>query len=277
MVDPRLSSAPRWSVTAVLGQIDGLEFAHLSGAEAPQVESRSGLGYGVEIRVILDFGAGIRPEWRHGAARVRRCNTGDAPGCDVRVTPTADPPILRDKTWFIDRIGPGEETALRDLDTPLDPVPLAGLDEAEIGRLTVTADGLPPVETHHPIEMLARDEWRDLSEMDNILAAFVLPNRPEVARSLKEAAALLERAGQSGAMDGYQSGDPGRAWMVAGKYPSIAPAWRRAWTEVIPFFAFSAAIRKIISITNAVESLNRVLRKTLKTKGSSPPRRPQPS
>jgi transposase-like protein len=56
----------------------------------------------------------------------------------------------------------------------------------------------------------------------------------------------------------------------AAKYPSIAPAWRRAWAEVIPFFAFSAAIRKIIYTTNAMESLNRVLRKTLKTKGSFP-------
>lgn len=54
------------------------------------------------------------------------------------------------------------------------------------------------------------------------------------------------------------------------KYPSIAPAWRRAWAEVTPFYAFSAAIRKIIYTTNAVESLNRVLRKTLKTKGSFP-------
>jgi transposase-like protein len=56
----------------------------------------------------------------------------------------------------------------------------------------------------------------------------------------------------------------------AAKYPSIAPAWRRAWAEVIPSFAFSAAIRKIIYTTNAMESLNRVLRKTLKTKGSFP-------
>jgi putative transposase len=32
----------------------------------------------------------------------------------------------------------------------------------------------------------------------------------------------------------------------AGKYASIAPAWRRAWQEVIPFFAFDPAIRKII-------------------------------
>jgi transposase-like protein len=55
-----------------------------------------------------------------------------------------------------------------------------------------------------------------------------------------------------------------------GKYPSIAPVWRQAWAEVTPFYAFSAAIRKIIYTTNAVESLNRVLRKTLKAKGSFP-------
>ena len=54
------------------------------------------------------------------------------------------------------------------------------------------------------------------------------------------------------------------------KYPSIAPAWRRAWAEVVPFFAFSPAIRRLIYTTNAIESLNRVIRKTLKTKGSFP-------
>ena len=44
----------------ILGEIDGLEFAYLSGAEGPQVESRSGWDVdGVEIRVILDFGAGF--------------------------------------------------------------------------------------------------------------------------------------------------------------------------------------------------------------------------
>lgn len=56
----------------------------------------------------------------------------------------------------------------------------------------------------------------------------------------------------------------------AGKYPSIAPAWRRAWNEVIPFFAFDPAIRKIIYTTNAIESLNRVIRKSIKTRGSFP-------
>jgi len=54
------------------------------------------------------------------------------------------------------------------------------------------------------------------------------------------------------------------------KFPSIAPAWRRAWQEVIPFFAFDPVIRKIIYTTNAIESLNRVIRKSIKTRGSFP-------
>lgn len=71
-------------------------------------------------------------------------------------------------------------------------------------------------------------------------------------------------------LDAFQQTWAGNRRFASAKYSSIAPAWRRAWAEVIPFFAFSTAIRKIIYTTNAVESLNRVLRKTLKTKGSFP-------
>ena len=56
----------------------------------------------------------------------------------------------------------------------------------------------------------------------------------------------------------------------AKRYPMIAPAWRRAWVYVVPFFAFPPAIRKMIYTTNAVESLNRTLRKVIKTRGSFP-------
>jgi len=60
VVEPRLTSATRWYVTADPGEIDGLEYAYLSGNEGPQVESRSGWDVdGVEIRVILDFGTGF--------------------------------------------------------------------------------------------------------------------------------------------------------------------------------------------------------------------------
>lgn len=46
--------------------------------------------------------------------------------------------------------------------------------------------------------------------------------------------------------------------------------WRRAWQEVISFFAFSPEIRRVIYTTNAMESLNRVIRKSIKTRGSFP-------
>src|SRR4249920_1305209 len=54
------------------------------------------------------------------------------------------------------------------------------------------------------------------------------------------------------------------------RYPAIGQAWRRAWEYVVPFFAFPPAIRKMIYTTNAVESLNRSLRKIIKTRGSFP-------
>lgn len=54
------------------------------------------------------------------------------------------------------------------------------------------------------------------------------------------------------------------------KYPSIAPCWPRAWQDLIPFFAVPPPVRKIIYTTNAIESLNRVIRKTIKTRGSFP-------
>ena len=59
--------------------------------------------------------------------------------------------------------------------------------------------------------------------------------------------------------------------------PEWAAAWRGRglcrdgrWQEVIPFFAFNPEIRRLIYTTNAVESLNRVIRKAIKTRGSFP-------
>jgi transposase-like protein len=54
------------------------------------------------------------------------------------------------------------------------------------------------------------------------------------------------------------------------KYPTIAASWRRAWEQVIPFFAYSQEVRKIIYTTNAIESLNMQLRKVTKNRGHFP-------
>jgi putative transposase len=54
------------------------------------------------------------------------------------------------------------------------------------------------------------------------------------------------------------------------RFPMIAPTWRRRWDEVTPFLAFPAEIRRAIYTTNAIEALNRQLRKVLKTRGHMP-------
>jgi len=54
------------------------------------------------------------------------------------------------------------------------------------------------------------------------------------------------------------------------KYPMISKTWRSHWQNVIPFFDYPTDIRKAIYTTNAIESLNRSLRKVTKTKGAFP-------
>jgi len=60
----------------------------------------------------------------------------------------------------------------------------------------------------------------------------------------------------------------GKKWDT--KYPTISQMWRNHWEHVIPFFDYPQDIRKVIYTTNAIESLNRSLRKVIKTKGAFP-------
>ncbi|WP_372603310.1 DUF4011 domain-containing protein, partial [Actibacterium sp.] len=145
-------------------------------------------------------------------------NNGDEPLENIVVEAECVPGLIRPKTWVIDRIRPGDKQSLSDLATPLDTVLLGGLNEAEIGhlKLSVRQDGDVLFEESRPIEMLARDEWGGVGEMAQLLAAFVSPNHAVIAAILKDAGRLLEQAGQNGSIDGYQSKDPGRVWMLAG-------------------------------------------------------------
>lgn len=47
------------------------------------------------------------------------------------------------------------------------------------------------------------------------------------------------------------------------KYPAISRCWHRHWQNIITLFAFPEEIRKIIYTTNAIESLNSVIRKAI--------------
>lgn len=54
------------------------------------------------------------------------------------------------------------------------------------------------------------------------------------------------------------------------QYPTISPSWRRNWERIVPFLAYPQEIRKVIYTTNAIESVNRGLRKIIKNRGSFP-------
>jgi len=54
------------------------------------------------------------------------------------------------------------------------------------------------------------------------------------------------------------------------KYPSIAQSWRRVWGEVVPFYAFSDDVRRIVYTTNVIEALNSKLRRAVRARDHFP-------
>ena len=66
------------------------------------------------------------------------------------------------------------------------------------------------------------------------------------------------------ALDAFEAGPWGQ------RFPTVVAAWRRAWSRVIPFFAFPPEVRRIIYTTNAIESVHSRLRKIIKSRGHFP-------
>jgi putative transposase len=95
-------------------------------------------------------------------------------------------------------------------------------------------------------------------------------DRKQVAAALRPiyTAATAEAAQE--ALEEFASGHWGA------KHPTIVQSWRRAWQNVIPFFAFPPDVRKVIYTTNVIESLHMQLRKIIKAGAISPAtRRPR--
>ena len=88
--------------------------------------------------------------------------------------------------------------------------------------------------------------------------------RKAVAKALKPIYSAPSADAALTALEEFEAGSWGE------KYPPIAASWRRKWEQVIPFFAFSAEVRKIIYTTNAIESLHSQVRKTIRNKGHFP-------
>jgi transposase-like protein len=53
-------------------------------------------------------------------------------------------------------------------------------------------------------------------------------------------------------------------------YPAIAKLWRNAWDEFVPFLDYDIEIRRVLSTTNAIESLNARYRRAVDARGHFP-------
>src|SRR3954447_21984545 len=65
---------------------------------------------------------------------------------------------------------------------------------------------------------------------------------------LKEIYRAVDPVAAEAALTAFEASPWGR------KYAAIGPSWRRAWSEVVPFYAFPADVRRMLYTTNPIEA-----------------------
>jgi putative transposase len=88
--------------------------------------------------------------------------------------------------------------------------------------------------------------------------------RKPMAKALRPIYTAPSAEAAGAALDDFARGPWGT------KFPTVVASWRRAWTQVIPCFAFPPDVRRVIYTTNALESVNAQVRKIIKTRGHFP-------
>lgn len=89
-------------------------------------------------------------------------------------------------------------------------------------------------------------------------------DRKPVAQELKTIYRAENAQAAAAALQGFEDGAWGK------KFAAITAMWRRHWVHVIPFFAYPPEVRKMIYTTNAIESLNSKLRRSVRIRGHFP-------
>ena len=89
-------------------------------------------------------------------------------------------------------------------------------------------------------------------------------DRKALGTSLKAIYRAVDAAAAEEALTAFEASFWGQ------RYPAIGQSWRRAWSEVIPFFAFPDEVRRIVYTTNSIEALNSKLRRAVRARGHFP-------
>ena len=89
-------------------------------------------------------------------------------------------------------------------------------------------------------------------------------DRKALGRALRPIYQAISADAAADALEAFHTSDWGQ------KFPNITDAWRRQWDRVIVFFDFPDDIRRMIYTTNAIESLNSTVRKSVRIRGHFP-------
>jgi putative transposase len=89
-------------------------------------------------------------------------------------------------------------------------------------------------------------------------------DRKPVAKELKTIYRAADAEAAAAALRDFEDGPWGQ------RFAAITALWRRHWAHVIPFFAYPQEVRKMIYTTNAIESLNAKLRRSVRIRGHFP-------
>lgn len=73
-------------------------------------------------------------------------------------------------------------------------------------------------------------------------------DRKIVAAALKDIYRAVDAEAGKAALEAFDAGHWGR------KYPAIGQSWRRAWSEVVPFYAFPAKVRRLLYTTDEIDN-----------------------
>ncbi|MBC6994266.1 IS256 family transposase [Lewinella lacunae] len=125
------------------------------------------------------------------------------------------------------------------------------------------ADGLPglvdAVGTYFPASRFQRCI---VHKVRNSVVGVDFKDRREVCKDLRSVYTAMDEDGAVEALKAFE--------LKWDKYPHVVRLWQKDWTELMVFMSFGPQMRRLIYTTNALENVNRHLRKATKSKGSWP-------
>ena len=137
-------------------------------------------------------------------------NEGDEDISDVKLTITFDPGFAKTFTYDISNVPAGQSVEISPLRIILSTEMLFSLTEAISGTVSFSL-AKDDSELYHkdiPVQLLSFNEWSGLAFDPELIAAFVTPNHPEIAKVISEASVYLKKWADTTAFSAYQRQNP---------------------------------------------------------------------